>query len=340
MKTRFVPILLSMVFLLSNAYAQKKEKNSKTTSEASKSVSTSSETAASASNPLSKEKYESVAETYFTFLDDALKNPDAVYKLRLTKQNLTAVPAGISKFKNLVSLDLSDNQITEVPAELFSLTNLIELDLGNNQLTSVPSRLCSLKNLESLSLNGNKITSVGPDLFCLVNLKKLFLQNNEIASLSSDIGNLKNLRYLYLFGNLLTKIPEEITSLSQLQVLLLNYNRLKEPLHGLEKLKYLRYYSEDGQLLDSRVFNDVVIDKPNRASEENLEKTTERKAILESYDRAEYYIPGARINKNNTQTNKSQSYSSQNAPKKKNHTARTVLLAIFFWPALFFVNYN
>src|ERR1035437_6005364 len=142
MKTRFIPILFSLVFLLGNAYAQKKDKNGKTkTTSETKSIAPSSETVASAYNPLSKEKYESVEETYFTFWDDALKNPDAVYKLRLTNQNLTAVPEGISKFKNLVSLDLSDNQITELPSELFSLTNLMELNLGNNQLTSIPSRL-------------------------------------------------------------------------------------------------------------------------------------------------------------------------------------------------------
>src|ERR1035437_4196575 len=243
MKTRFIPILFSLVFLLGNAYAQKKDKNGKTkTTSETKSIAPSSETVASAYNPLSKEKYESVEETYFTFWDDALKNPDAVYKLRLTNQNLTAVPEGISKFKNLVSLDLSDNQIT-----------------------SIPSRLCTLKNLESFSLNGNKITSVGSEISCLVNLKKLFLQNNDIASLSSEIGSLKNLRYLYLFGNLLTKIPDEVTNLSQLQVLLLNYNRLKEPIHGLEKLKYLRYYSEDGQLLNSEVYQDVIINTPDFA---------------------------------------------------------------------------
>jgi len=315
---RILCLLLFLVASLFRVNAQKSGTGEKNNSQISQAVAFSGG-AVSNNNLSPKEHYLEVNDVYFTSLDEALKNPDQVYKLRLSRRELSAVPVEISKFTNLVALDLSDNQITEVSSAVFSLSNLIELNLGNNKLTAIPSQICMLKNLESLALNGNKITGVGSELTCLSNLKKLFLQNNEITTVSSSIGSLKNLTNLYLFGNSISKIPDEISNLSQLQVLLLNNNKLKEPPSGLEKLKFLKYYSEDGQLLDTEVLQDVVIDQPNKGNLENYKKTTERKKVLDAYNHTGIYSKKAQSKAPQTSYNESNNYSSQaNSGKKPN----------------------
>ena len=63
-------------------------------------------------------------DSVYTSIDDALKNPENVYRLNLEGQDLTVFPKTIGILKNLVELDLDGNILAEIPDEIGQLKNL------------------------------------------------------------------------------------------------------------------------------------------------------------------------------------------------------------------------
>ncbi|MFC2111240.1 leucine-rich repeat domain-containing protein, partial [Bacteroidota bacterium] len=126
----------------------------------------------------------------YTSLEEALKNPDKVYKLNLKKK----------KYKT-------------IPKEVFTFTNLQVLILTKNKITEVPKEIGKLKNLEKLDLSSNKLSGLPAEIGLLINLKDLIINQNMIESLPKEIGNLKNLRFLDMWSNELYRFPDEITLL-------------------------------------------------------------------------------------------------------------------------------
>src|SRR5687768_4849869 len=74
----------------------------------------------------------------FESMEEALKDPEKVYRLHLKKQKLTSFPMDILKLVNLQELDLSKNKLTEIPEEIGSLSKLQILNLSKNQLELLP----------------------------------------------------------------------------------------------------------------------------------------------------------------------------------------------------------
>ena len=129
-------------------------------------------------------------EPEYTDLNEALKNPDKVYKLNLRKQKLTAIPKDVFKFTHLQELNLSRNKITNLPSALFKLTNLEVLDVSANKIDTLPSGIGKL-----------------------VNIKKLILNQNVITQLPKTIGNLSKMYLLDLWGNYVKEFPDAILKL-------------------------------------------------------------------------------------------------------------------------------
>lgn len=126
----------------------------------------------------------------YTSLEEALKNPDKVYRLNLRKKKLRGIPEDIFKFKNLQ-----------------------ELNLNKNKIDSIPDGISKLKNLQLLDLSKNKLKKINPALCELFNLEHLILNRNYIVTLPPEIGKLKNLKYLDMWENMLEDIPGEIEEL-------------------------------------------------------------------------------------------------------------------------------
>ena len=139
---------------------------------------------------LSKEKL--ATEKVYTSLSEALKNPELVYRLDLTKQKLKTFPKDILKLYNLQELILAKNKLTEIPAEIGILTNLEILNIEKNELTLLPSTIGNLTNLKELILNRNEIYKLPPEIGNLLNLVKLDMWSNEIDVLPDEISKLKN----------------------------------------------------------------------------------------------------------------------------------------------------
>ncbi|TSC66075.1 MAG: small GTP-binding protein, partial [Microgenomates group bacterium Gr01-1014_80] len=74
----------------------------------------------------------------FTSLKEALANVEIACVLDLSNQNLTSVPADITKLIKLNELSLKGNKLTALPPALLQLNNLVSLDLSDNQITDLP----------------------------------------------------------------------------------------------------------------------------------------------------------------------------------------------------------
>lgn len=133
--------------------------------------------------------------TYFS-LEEALKNPEIVFRLDLSHQKMSQIPVSISQLKRLKRLDLSYNQLSDLSPILDSLKDLRHLYLNNNQVKKLPSKL-----------------------FQLVKLKKLCLSNNQLTQLPKEIKNLRKLKGLDLTGNNISKLPKELWELEDIEIL-------------------------------------------------------------------------------------------------------------------------
>ena len=146
-------------------------------------------------------------EYEYKSLDEALKNPEKVYKLTLKRKRLD-----------------------EIPKEIFTLTNLQELNLKKNKIKKIPKEIGSLRNLQKLNLSQNKLIFLPKEIGMLINLNELILNRNVIEILPPEIGNLTKLRYLDLWSNEIYYFPDEIKKLQNtlkivdLRVIRMSYN--------------------------------------------------------------------------------------------------------------------
>lgn len=128
-------------------------------------------------------------EMYYSSLEEALKEPLKVYKLRL--HNLTSLPKEIGELKNLQYLNLEINSLTSLPKEIGELKNLQVLNLHYNSLTSLPKEIGNLKDLEGLYLSIGNLTSLPREIKNLKKLQNLNLGGNPISDAEQE--NIKKL---------------------------------------------------------------------------------------------------------------------------------------------------
>lgn len=184
--------------------------------------------------------------TLFETLEDANKEPEKVYRLKLKPQDLGKFPEAVFKMVNLQELTITGNKIEELPAQISDLKKLEYLRLGGNPIKEVPASIGNLHYLKEFELNNAKLATSGypssianlkklekftcvscdltkfpVEITQLPNLKDINLNSNAIASIPAEIGNLANLEELGLMFNKATALPAEIGKLSKLKRLLL-----------------------------------------------------------------------------------------------------------------------
>ena len=129
----------------------------------------------------------------YTSLQEALQEPEKVYRLKLTK---------------LANRD-------SLPEEIFQLTELRELTVKGCRLCVVNQNIDKLTKLEDLNLDKNKLLRLPESIGNLKNLKYLCISRNIIETLPNSISNLKQLTYIDAWDNPLYILPESIKALQK-----------------------------------------------------------------------------------------------------------------------------
>lgn len=141
----------------------------------------------------------------YTSLEEALKTPSQVYKLKLEANmfdkpiegddDLYIVPESIGKLTNLKYLDISidEYEFKTLPNAISQLVNLTELSIQNSRLQVLPEAIGSLVSLEKLYLNGNQLKTLPESIIKLTKLKLLALDNNPQLDISLEKDKLRSL---------------------------------------------------------------------------------------------------------------------------------------------------
>lgn len=128
----------------------------------------------------------------FQSLDEAMVNPEIVYRLNLSKQHLQFIPENV-----------------------FKLIKLQELVLSRNKIQYIPAEIGLLKNLQILNLSDNKLKTLPAETGMLTNLKYLYLKRNKIELLPIEMEKLISLAYLDLWGNTIIQLPVQMSALTK-----------------------------------------------------------------------------------------------------------------------------
>ncbi|KAL0402897.1 UNVERIFIED_CONTAM: putative receptor-like protein kinase [Sesamum radiatum] len=195
-----------------------------------------------------------------------------VNRLLLGRNQLSGrIPAGITKFINLIALNVSWNSFDgpilpdigklfnlgqlymnrnrfsgRIPSTIGNLTKLFELRLDGNTLeTSIPSSLANCQQLQLLNLSDNHLSGPVPiQIFTLSSLTVTFnlAWNFLSGTLPLDVGNFVNLKELDLSDNELSgSIPGSLGRCLSLEHVYLQRNSLNGSIpSSLSSLKGLQ----------------------------------------------------------------------------------------------------
>jgi Leucine-rich repeat (LRR) protein len=176
----------------------------------------------------------------YTNIDEALKNPESVYKLDLSNQEISLKNEQWKLFINLEYLNLKNDRLKEIPKEISNLKQLKVLNLSGNDFNSLPNEFSNLNNLEELFLNDEKNINLPKTLKILSKLpklKSLHLENDNLYKLPNEINDLKSLESLYLNNNHFETIPN-LKPLDHLKYLDLRENHIKPELLDQRNLNF------------------------------------------------------------------------------------------------------
>lgn len=179
-------------------------------------------------------------EKVYTNIDEALKNPEKVYRLNLSNQEINLSNEQWKLFINLEYLNLKNDGLKQIPKEISNLKRLKILDLSGNEFNELPREFSNLNNLEELYLNDEKNLKLSETLKVLAKLpklKSLHLENDNLKELPNEINKLKSLESLYLNENKFKTIPN-LKPLDHLKFLDLRKNDLKPELLDQKNLNF------------------------------------------------------------------------------------------------------
>lgn len=213
------------------------------------------------------------ARPIFTSLDEALANPENVFRLQLHAQHLNQLPKSITdlynleelyltgnnltalpdsfgiKLKGLKVLDLSDNKFQRLPDHVGELSNLVYLNVSSNQLNVLPTTLKGLKSLQILNIENNAFRAFPETISELTTLKYLFVQGIPLNKIPPQIAQLSQLTRISLINCRLTEISDELLALKDLERMILSRNQISTIPAGLGDLKQLNFLN----LSDNRI---------------------------------------------------------------------------------------
>ncbi|KAF0095982.1 MAG: multi-sensor signal transduction histidine kinase [Puniceicoccaceae bacterium 5H] len=173
-------------------------------------------------------------------LQEALAEPEHVYKLDLSRQELDHFPLEVTRLPHLRVLLLNHNHIPEIPPEIARLDKLVELELNDNVLEALPSELFTITTLSELEASRNRIRALPSAISQLHQLTEIELNENRLTRIPDSIGQLQELEELKVERNQLTELPNSILQITQLGELIIGSNQLTELWPDIGRLENLR----------------------------------------------------------------------------------------------------
>ena len=137
--------------------------------------------------------------------------------LKLADNQLTTLPFGFNKLKELQYLSMYKNEFDVLPKEVCSLEKLEFLDIYGNNLVALPAEIGRLTNLREFKLSSNKFVKLPNEIGALESLESLSLQYNDLIELPETMGRLGNLSNLIIRNNPLTTFPGSLGRLKKLK---------------------------------------------------------------------------------------------------------------------------
>lgn len=116
----------------------------------------------------------------------------------------------LSRFRDLIRLDLSDNLLNSCEGLEVLESSLQHLNLSQNHIKSL-TPLLRLSQLQVLDLSNNRIANIPSKISSLVSLTTLHLDSNEIQDISALVP-LRSLRHLSLTRNKIQNYVEYVRS--------------------------------------------------------------------------------------------------------------------------------
>lgn len=139
----------------------------------------------------------------------------------------TSLKEALRNPKKVVNLRLRDQELKEIPSAILSMKNLETLDLVGNQIKEITEEsLWGLSKLRYINLSENQVQKIHPHAFLrCYDLVELDLGNNRIDNV------------------------EFLTKLKYLSTLYLNNNKIKNFDLPKLKMRYLKFFRADANLL-------------------------------------------------------------------------------------------
>nr|MBK9653711.1 leucine-rich repeat domain-containing protein [Bacteroidota bacterium] len=173
----------------------------------------------------------SMIKKEYSNLEEALKEPENVFRLNLSNQNFKMPSDSIwMKFINLEYLSLKNDHLKVIPLGLGNLKKLSVLDLSGNDFQVLPPSFSNLENLTELFLNDEKKIDFNTSLMIiskLPNLRILHLENDNLKSMPQSLLSFSHLEKLYLNNNKFKQTPLEVVGLKNLKYLDLHDNKFR-----------------------------------------------------------------------------------------------------------------
>lgn len=166
--------------------------------------------------------------------------------------NLTSLPAEISKLKNLRILFVANTALTELPDELAQCEELTDLEIYNcPDMKNFPTVISQLPKLTSANLSANPqwndvnegLRALGTGLSAK-SLQIIYLNECSLTVLPAEINNMKKLGMLSVASNKIHTIESAYPDISFVQ-LFLDDNEITEIPHTVRNGKRIFFRIED-----------------------------------------------------------------------------------------------
>lgn len=169
-----------------------------------------------------------------------------IYKLNLSKLNLTEIGSGICDLDFLKEINFSNNLIEDIPFEMKNMFSLQTVELCFNNFKSFPFGLTTLDSVQKICLDNNSIDSLPNSIVNLKSLIVLDIESNNLTSLPLSISHLTKLTKIDIDSNKVSVLPETMMdSLQYLDTLELTYNNIDTSIFSIEFVQWLDEKSDN-----------------------------------------------------------------------------------------------